>query len=143
MLFETLFLAANLLVLACWLGLVAWPGSRIVVDGIAGFAVPALLGIAYAGLIGAYFFDAAGGFGSLAAVQRLFMQAPIALAGWLHYLAFDLFVGAWIVRTARAEGIRHRLVVPCLIFTFLLGPLGFLLFAMLRFAAAQARPQEV
>ena len=57
-----------------------------------------------------------------------------ALAGWVHFLAFDLFVGAWITRTARAEGISHWLVLPCLVLTFLFGPAGFLAFTLLRWA---------
>ena len=59
--------------------------------------------------------------------------AAVLLAGWVHYLAFDLLVGAWIVRTARAEGIPHWAVMPCLILTFLFGPAGLLAFAILRF----------
>ena len=64
----------------------------------------------------------------------LFTSPEIALAGWVHYLAFDLFVGAWEVRTARREAIPHLLVLPCLVLTFLFGPVGFLLFLGLRAA---------
>ena len=66
----------------------------------------------------------------------LFTSPEIALAGWIHYLAFDLFVGAWEVRTARREGIAFLLVLPCLALTFLFGPAGFLVFSMLRAARA-------
>jgi hypothetical protein len=66
-------------------------------------------------------------------VQALFTHPHIALAGWLHYLAFDLFLGAWEVRTARTDGIPHWAVIPCLILTFLFGPAGLLAFAILRF----------
>lgn len=71
----------------------------------------------------AFWSSASGGFDS-AEVQTLPSQPQIALAGWLHYLAFDLFVGAWEARTARAEGIPHWAVIPCLILTFLFGPAG-------------------
>ena len=52
----------------------------------------------------------------------------MALAGWVHYLAFDLFVGLWIA--ARADAMRLSLVVqaPILTATFMFGPLGLLLF---------------
>jgi hypothetical protein len=53
-------------------------------------------------------------------------------AGWLHYLAFDLFVGAWIAERAGALGIPHLLVLPLLLLTFLFGPAGLLAFALLR-----------
>ena len=71
--------------------------------------------------------------------MQLFTQPEIALAGWIHYLAFDLFIGAWEVRTARAERIPFLLVVPCLALTFLFGPAGYLAFTALRGARAAIR----
>ena len=134
--FEAMFSVANLVAVAAWAGLALFPGRRAVVDGLCGLAVPALLGIAYAGLVAAFFAGADGGFSSLASVRSLFASDALLLAGWLHYLAFDLFVGAWEVRTARAEGIPHLLVLPCLALTFLFGPIGFLFFLARRLARA-------
>ncbi|HEU6452531.1 MAG TPA: ABA4-like family protein, partial [Gemmatimonadaceae bacterium] len=54
------------------------------------------------------------------------------LAGWVHYLAFDLFVGGWEVRDAQRRGIPHLLVVPALVLTFLFGPGGLLLYLAIR-----------
>ena len=71
--------------------------------------------------------------------MALFTMPEIALAGWIHYLAFDLLVGAWEVRTARREGIAFLLVLPCLALTFLFGPAGFLAFSALRAARAAQR----
>jgi hypothetical protein len=62
----------------------------------------------------------------------LFENRWALLAGWTHYLAFDLFVGTWEVRDARASGIPHLLVLPCLGLTFLFGPAGWLLYMALR-----------
>ena len=140
--FELMFIIANVLVLVGWLGLAVFPGRRVVTDGIAGLLIPGLLAVAYAGLIGVYFAGAEGGFSSLAAVRQLFASDGVLLAGWLHYLAFDLFVGAWEVRTARAEGIPHLLVVPALILTFLFGPAGLLFILVLRTILAQTRAAE-
>ena len=133
-LFEAIFAIANPVALVGWLGLVVFPGRRLVVDGISGLLIPALLGVAYVALIGAYFAGADGGFSSIEAVRALFQSDALLVAGWLHYLAFDLFVGAWQVRTARAEGMPHLLVIPCLALTFLFGPLGLVLFLIIRFA---------
>jgi hypothetical protein len=72
------------------------------------------------------------GFDSLSNVMLLFTKPEIALAGWIHYLAFDLFVGSWEVRTARAERIPLLIVLPCLLLTFLFGPAGYLVFTGLR-----------
>ncbi len=67
---------------------------------IPGVVLPTLLGLLYAGLIATNFFGAGGEFGSLADVARLFNNRYLLLAGWVHYLAFDLFIGAWQVRDA-------------------------------------------
>ena len=69
---------------------------------------------------------------SLDGIRALFTQDQALLVGWLHFLAFDLFVGAWEVRDSRALGINHFLVLPCLFFTFMFGPVGFLLYLILR-----------
>jgi hypothetical protein len=135
--YELIFAIANPLAMLGWVGLAVFPGRKLVVDGISGIAIPALLALAYAGLVAAFFADAEGGFSSIAAVRALFQSDALLVAGWLHYLAFDLFVGAWEVRTARSEAIPHLLVIPCLALTFLFGPLGFLFFLILRAASGR------
>ena len=67
-----------------------------------------------------------GGFGSLAQVSKLFENRYLLLAGWIHYLAFDLFTGSWLVRDSERLRIAHAYVVPCLLLTFLFGPAGLL-----------------
>lgn len=130
---DQLFQLANPAALLGWLGLMVSPLAPRIAQVIAAVTIPLLLSLAYAGLVLAFWWDAPGGFGSLPEVQALFTHPQIALAGWLHYLAFDLFLGAWQVRTARAEGIPHWMVIPCLILTFLFGPAGLLAFAAVRF----------
>lgn len=130
---DQMFQIANPLALLGWLALLASPLAPRVAQAVAAAAIPLLLSLAYAGLVLAFWSSAPGGFGSLPEVMQLFTHPQIALAGWLHYLAFDLFLGAWEVRTARAEGIPHWAVIPCLILTFLFGPAGLLAFAILRF----------
>ncbi len=130
---DQLFQLANPLALLGWLVLLASPLAPRAAQAISAAAIPLLLALAYTGLVLAFWWEAPGGFGSLPEVQALFTHPQIALAGWVHYLAFDLFLGAWEVRTARAEGIPHWAVIPCLILTFLFGPAGLLAFAILRF----------
>jgi hypothetical protein len=62
----------------------------------------------------------------------LFSNPWLLLAGWIHYLAFDLLVGSWEARDAHDRGVRHLLVVPCLILTFLFGPIGWLIYLGIR-----------
>lgn len=129
---DQIFELANTTALAGWVILLASPLAPVWSDRLAGYALPFVLAVAYAALVAVHFGGADGGFGSLDGVAALFTQREMVLVGWLHFLAFDLFVGAWEVRTARAEGIPFLLVVPCLVFTFLLGPIGLLLFLVLR-----------
>lgn len=131
---DTVFKGANALAMAGWLALALAPLLPRWSDRLAGFAIPLILAVLYAGLVLAFWSRAEGGFGSLDEVMRLLSGREIALAGWLHYLAFDLFVGAWAARTARAEGLPHALLVPCLGLIFLFGPAGFLAFVALRLA---------
>lgn len=130
---DQLFQLSSPLALLGWIALLLSPLAPRAAQVVAAAAIPLLLSLAYAGLVLAFWWEAPGGFGSLAEVQALFTHPHIALAGWLHYLAFDLIVGAWAVRTARAEGIPHWAVIPCLVLTFLFGPAGLLAFAILRF----------
>ncbi len=128
---DQIFALANPLAMLGWLVLAFSPLAPRWADRIAGYAIPALLAALYAALIMAFWASAPGGFGSLAQVMALFTNPGAALAGWTHYLAFDLFIGAWQVRRARAIGLPHLAVLPCLVLTFLFGPIGLLLFLTL------------
>jgi len=139
---DALFQAANTTALAGWLVLAASPRLPVWADRIAGFAIPALLSIGYAALILTFWSGAQGGFDTLANVMALFTRPEIVLAGWVHYLAFDLLIGAWEVRTGRAEGIPFLLVLPCLALTFLFGPIGFLAFIAIRASRVAARAAQ-
>lgn len=133
---DKIFPIANMIAMAGWLVLLASPLVPRLADRISALLVPLLLAIAYSGLVLVHWSGAQGGFDSLPDVMLLFTQPEIALAGWIHYLAFDLLIGSWEVRTARAERIAFLLVVPCLALTFLFGPAGYLAFSGLRAARA-------
>lgn len=139
---ELLFSVAGILAMIGWLVLLASPFIPGWSDKIAGLAIPVLLSLGY--VILSVFFSSGGdgGFGSLADVAKLFSQQEALLAGWVHYLAFDLLVGAWICRTARLEKISFWLVAPCLPLTFLLGPAGFLAFSLVRVLSRVRAPSH-
>lgn len=129
---EQIFTVVNLIAIAGWL-LIAilptWKYSRyLVLSG----AIPLLLSVAYLVLIVLFFGRAEGGFGSLPDVMKLFTNEWAVLAGWIHYLAFDLFIGSWEVQDSQRNGISHILVIPCLFLTFMFGPIGFLLYAAIK-----------
>lgn len=130
---DTLFVVCNEGILPAWLLLLLAPGWRWTQRIIHAIWIPLLLGGAYAGLLFAGPGAPEGaGFGSLPAVMRLFDAPSTALAGWIHYLVFDLFVGAWETRDARRLGISHLWVAPCLIVTLMLGPLGLVAYLAVR-----------
>lgn len=128
---DRLFSLGGLLVMPGWLLLLVAPAWRWT-QRWATFAAPLLLAIVYAFLLLTALPAPGGGFGSLAQVAALFSVRQVLLAGWLHYLAFDLFTGAWEARDAVRLGISRWLVAPCLALTFLFGPVGLALYLLLR-----------
>ena len=131
------------LVMLGWAGLIASffiERARSAAQAAARLIISALLAVAYGLLIRTGFGEAdAGGYGSISEVRALFASDSALTAGWLHYLAFDLFVGSWIVDDGLKRRIPVLLILPCLPLTFLFGPLGLLLFILLRLACR--RPQ--
>lgn len=138
--FEAAFSIAGSLALPGWAALALCPLAPRAALATAGLVLPGLLSLGYGVLILMHWAEAPGGFGSLAEVQALFAHPGLALAGWVHWLAFDLFIGAWIVARARAEGIAHPTILPILPLTLLFGPLGLAAFLALRLARAPFRP---
>jgi hypothetical protein len=137
-----IFSIANGAALCGWLLLVLVPRKPWVTDVVAGVAVPALFAALYTSVIALNVWGSEGGFSSLTDVAILFRDPWLLLAGWIHYLAFDLLVGAWESRDARDRGVPHLALVPCLILTFLFGPAGWLLYLGVRSVAARAaQPQ--
>jgi hypothetical protein len=135
---DQLFSIANLVSVAGWIALAVLPGRRWVTDVLCRFLLPAVFGAAYVVIVVAQFAGSDGDFSTLAGVATLFRNPWLLLAGWLHYLAFDLFVGSWEARDARARAIPHLLLVPCLALTLFFGPAGLLLYLAIRSARAPA-----
>ncbi|MGO4333453.1 ABA4-like family protein [Labrys sp. KB_33_2] len=129
---DNVFSWAGILALCGWIVLALSPLRPALAQAIAGRIIPIALGLAYAALLLRFWGEAAGGFGSLSDVAALFGHRGLLLAGWLHYLAFDLLIGAWEVREAKRAGVPQLAVLPCLALTFLFGPVGFLTFLALR-----------
>ena len=130
---ELLFNLCNRFVLPAWLLLIVAPRWSWTQKIISHAWIPVLLGVAYLyAMTNAYPFPEGAGFSSLPAVMNAFTVPWLVVAGWIHYLAFDLFVGAWIARDSIRQSISHVLVIPCLVFTFLLGPVGLLLYLLVK-----------
>jgi hypothetical protein len=136
-----IFSICNFVVLPGWLLLVFAPRWRWT-QRIAALVLPLALAAVYLTLLIVYFRKGEGGFGSLAEVSKLFANPYMLLAGWIHYLAFDLFTGSWLVRDSERLRIAHAYVVPCLLLTFLFGPVGLLTWFLIR-TSLRGRPAVV
>jgi hypothetical protein len=128
---ETLFSLANLVAVAGWLLLIALPRNRTA-TAVAGTGIPLLMAALYLTVLAVNWGNARGSFSTLHGVAELFSNPWLLLAGWIHYLAFDLFVGTWETRDAMAHGVPRWLLVPSLLLTFLFGPVGFLAYNVSR-----------
>ena len=137
---DFLFSLCNGIALVAWVALALSPPSRRWTPWtwrITGRLLPLVFSVVYVPLILANL-GGEGGFGSIAEVQALFAVPGALVAGWVHYLAFDLFVGTWIAQRSARLGIRHAFVLPVLLLTFIFGPAGLLGFALLRAAVQPA-----
>jgi len=132
---EVLFQFANLFAVAGWVCLVAGivtkrPWLR---DRLAGLYWPLAIAVGYAlAIMAAAWSGSEGGFASLTEIRQLFANDWALLAGWMHYLAFDLFVGAWIAAETERANLSRLVLIPVLPLAFLFGPTGFLLFNVVR-----------
>ena len=133
---QTLLTLINLSVLPAWILLIfaprwAWT-DRLIHSGL----YPVCLGLAYlAFMVGALFFgtnEDPVDFMTLEGIAAIFTHPFGILTAWVHYLVFDLFVGMWEARDARRRGLAHWKLVPCLFLTFMAGPIGLLLYFILR-----------
>ncbi len=129
-----LFSAFSMAALAGWLILAAGVFLRraFLRDTIAGHWLPVLFSAGYAVLILLFFAGSEGGFDTLENVQKLFTSPWAALAGWVHYLAFDLWMGSRIARECEARGLPRWPLIGLLPLTFLFGPMGYLAFEALK-----------
>jgi len=129
---STLFQLASTVAMISWIVLVIFPFRRWAHQTIFSVSIM-LLCLLYAGLIVSTFDPGGfGDFGSLSGVMSLFTSPWAVLAGWVHYLAFDLIVGLYIVTNASKNGINRWIIIPSLFFTFMLGPFGLLTYVVIR-----------
>jgi hypothetical protein len=140
-----LFSIANAVALAGWAVLVAGVvfKNAVLRDVIAGRIIPLILALSYTVLIIIHWPSAEGGFGSLDDVAKLFANPWLLLAGWVHYLAFDLAIGSIIARRTADESLPRLILVAILPLTFLFGPIGFLVFESVRLIAQRLRRNAI
>jgi len=128
-----IFSIANTTAFLMWILMIIlpkWKVTRFLMDY---KVIPILLSVVYViYIINAMMIGGMMDFGSLSSVMSLFTEENAVLAGWVHYLAFDLLIGMWILNQNEKLGIHHLIIVPCLLGTFMFGPVGFLLFTIIK-----------
>lgn len=130
---EQIFDFCSILALCGWLALALAPLKRSYCINFArGIAL--VLAVAYIGQLIWTIEPTGGDFSSLAGVTLLFTKAGNVMLGWTHFLAFDLFIGSWETEDAAASNVPHWLLIPCLVLTLMFGPIGLLLYFIIRTA---------
>ncbi len=71
-------------------------------------------------------------------IRNLLRNTDMLMTGWLNYLAFALLVGIWETNDAHKSKIPHIFVAPCLLLTFIAGPVGLLLYLLIRWARTRS-----
>lgn len=128
---ELAFTIANISVLPAWFLLVVFPKSQATKTVVYSWLYPISLALVYLALT-IYSFGGEGGMDTLENLKTSFQRSEVLLLGWVHYLAFDLFIGAWISRDSIKNQVSQILVKPCLVLTLFAGPIGLLSYAAIR-----------
>lgn len=131
---ESVFAIANASVVPAWLMLVFLPKHGVTKIVVHSYLYPTLLGCFYFYML-VTSFGGEGGMDTLANLKLSFQRDEILILGWVHYLVFDLFIGAWMVRDADQHSIHHLKIVPSLILTLFAGPVGLLTYLMVRWVS--------
>jgi hypothetical protein len=137
---ETLFQVSNILVLPFWLLMIVLPHWRWTkrIIGSPWIAAPTALIYAILVVPSAVTLLSALAQPTLAGVTALLGTPEAAAIAWAHFLTFDLLAGRWTYLDSHARKISAWIMAPVLLLTFLLGPLGFLLYLPVRSAASLA-----
>tara|TARA_B100001057_G_C22572780_1_gene841846 strand:+ start:31 stop:501 length:471 start_codon:yes stop_codon:yes gene_type:complete len=135
--YENIYLLANWGVIPFWLLLIFIPNNQFTNFFTQSIIVPLLLAVSYA-----YFsyiiysegniFDGFELYSGLDGLYSMFANEALLLIFWLHFLAISLFTGAWIVRDSRRYFVPRIITIPCLILTYLTGPIGLVIYWFFR-----------
>ena len=129
---EQIFSICSLVAMLGWIALLLAPLARAQLVFAARIASLVLCAIYLTQLFTITQPVAGASFSTLAGVSALFSMPGNVMLGWTHYLAFDLFIGAWDVEDSKRLGIPHWAMIVPLVLTFLFGPIGLLTYFVIR-----------
>ena len=132
------FSLANILAFMMWIPMIVFPKWKVTRSLIDFKVIPIFLAVLYVFYIVQSILNGpAMDFGSLQAIMHMFTIEEAVLAGWLHYLVFDMLVGMWMLDQNKTLKIHQAIMTPCLLATFMMGPVGFLIFMGIRKIASR------
>ena len=136
--FENIYLWINLGILPFWFMLIIIPNSKFTTFFVNSVILPLILSAAYvyviyqAILLEEPIFDTFKIYLSLENLYTIFATESFLLVFWLHFLALNLFLGSWISRDGVKYNMPRGLVFAPLILVYFTGPLGLVLYWIIR-----------
>ena len=132
MTYEIIFNIYNTGILIFWLFLLVFPKSKVTQKMTDFPWIPLVIAFGYIYFLGTSDSIFSVDFSSLSALTEMFQNSnPRGVAaGWLHYLAFDFWVGCWILRDSQKKGVKHAFIIFPMFFTFMLGPVGIIVYTL-------------
>ena len=134
---ENIYLVANWGVIPFWLLLILAPQHGLTNFLAQSVIAPLLLATGYSYLsynlyLEKNVFDGFELYSGLDGLYSMFSNEILLLIFWLHFLAISLFAGAWIIRDARRYMIPKIITIPSLILTYFSGPVGIVIYWLIR-----------
>lgn len=132
MFYEIIFNIYNTGILIFWLFLLVFPKSKLTQKMTDFPSIPLVIAFGYIYFLGTSDSIFSVDFSSLSGLTEMFQNSnPRGVAaGWLHYLAFDFWVGCWILRDSQKKGVKHAFIIFPMLFTFMLGPVGVIIYTL-------------
>ena len=136
--FENMYLWTNLGILPFWLMLIFIPNSRITQIFVNSIIAPLILAAAViyviyqAVLIEEPIYDVFNLYLSLDNLYTIFASESLLLVFWIHFLAINLFLGSWVSRDGVRYNISKKVIFTPLILIYFAGPVGLVLYWMIR-----------
>ena len=130
--YEIIFNIYNTGILIFWLLLLVFPKSKLTQKMTDFPWIPLVIAFGYIYFLGTSDSIFSVDFSSLSGLTEMFQNSnPRGVAaGWLHYLAFDFWVGCWILRDSQKKGVKHAFIIFPMLFTFMLGPVGVIIYTL-------------
>jgi len=127
-----IFTLINTLIIFFWALLIFIPRSKITQKITSYPYVPLILSFVYIFFLSQVPEIFKADFSSLNGILELFKNSisESAAAAWTHYLAFDFWMGAWILQNSQKRSIPHLIIILPLVSTFMLGPIGVLFYVI-------------